>query len=470
MKGMWLDSLRRWSAKILADFFGGPGEVSRRVLHGTFWAGGGTVVAKFISWLAFLLAARMLGVEEFGRLGMIQSTLGFAGAVSGLALGYTATRHVAAWRDSDIDRAVGIVRLVELVAMISGFIAAGALIGGADFLADKVLKDPSLSFSLRVGAISLWVGTLGGTQSGALAGFEAFSAISLVNVVTGVANLIGIPVGAMFFGVPGAVVGLTLSNSLSCFMNKWFLKRHFKTSNRAFRWSDIRVGGPILLHFAVPAAMAGIMIIPVEWVCNARVVAGPEGYAQMGMLSAAYQWRTILMFVPTILSSVWLPVFSRNVETDSDLMRTYHRNNALIVGVLGIGICIGAPWILGMYGRAFCADEGVLVLRLVVLAMVISGVGCPASVVLAAKDRMWQGFLQNAVYAGILLAGVIPFGMSLGAVAMGMAILAGYGFQTIVCYATVADVMPRSTVIRTLAVVFLSWGAGIILILANGFL
>jgi O-antigen/teichoic acid export membrane protein len=218
----------------------------------------------------------------------------------------------------------------------------------------------------------------------------------------------------------------------------------------------------------MPAALAALMNVPVEWLCNARIVAGHAGYLQMGLLNVAYQWRTILMFVPSVLSSVCLPVFSRNIQTDSPAMERYHHFNALVVIGIGTGICLFAPQILALYGRSFSGSEGIVILRLVVLAMVVSGVGNPAAVVLAAKNRMWQGFAQNAVYAGILLAGVVPYGPAYGAKAMGMALLAGYGIQTLICYASIADVMPRSAVRRTVLVTFASWGAGILLILASG--
>ncbi len=43
----------------------------------------------------------MLGKEEFGKLGIVQSTVGMFQVFAGFGLGLTATKYVAEFRDSD---------------------------------------------------------------------------------------------------------------------------------------------------------------------------------------------------------------------------------------------------------------------------------------------------------------------------------------------------------------------------------
>ena len=62
---------------------------------GVYWSLLGAVVSRGLTLVATVLAARTLGAEGFGELGMIQNTQGLFGVLAGAGLGLAATKFVA---------------------------------------------------------------------------------------------------------------------------------------------------------------------------------------------------------------------------------------------------------------------------------------------------------------------------------------------------------------------------------------
>ena len=75
------------------------------------------------------------------------------------------------------------------------------------WLAIHVVNSPHLSGVLRIGAFMLLINALNGAQNGALVGFEAFEAISLVNLAVGLASFPLLVGGAYFGGLEGIGLG-----------------------------------------------------------------------------------------------------------------------------------------------------------------------------------------------------------------------------------------------------------------------
>ena len=64
--------------------------------------------------IASMVVARILGKNEFGELGMIQSTVGMLGVFAGFGLGLTATKHVAELKHSNPERTGRILSLCSV--------------------------------------------------------------------------------------------------------------------------------------------------------------------------------------------------------------------------------------------------------------------------------------------------------------------------------------------------------------------
>jgi O-antigen/teichoic acid export membrane protein len=365
---------------------------------------------------------------------MIQSTVGMLGIFAGLGLGVTATKYVAEFRNRDPERAGGIIALGSAVAILSGGLLALALLAYAPVLAAKTLNAPALADELRIGSAVLFFNALNGAQIGALAGFEAFRSIARINLARG---LVAFPVtvaAVLLWRLPGAIWALAITAAVTCVMSQLSLRSHCVALGIHMRflsgWAERRV----LWTFSTPAFLSAALVGPAIWIANTMLVKQPGGYAEMGVFSAANQWRTAIAFVPGVLAQFALPLLSnlngeRHVSRYNKVFRWNLILTAAAATAVAVPVALGASQIMRLYGRGF--QQGWLVL---VLSAAIAAIACVNGVVgtaILSAGSVWAGLGFNMMWAAVLLAGCyrfIPTNLSVG---LAGSMLAAYVAHTV---------------------------------------
>lgn len=404
-----------------------------RLARGAFWALVGTVISRGFTFAAFIVAARMLGVVLFGKLGVVQSTITMLSTMAGFSLGLMSTKYVAEFRQKDPDRTGRIISLSSLMSWATGGAMALVLLVAAPVLAARTLGAPELSHQLRIGTLLLLLGSVNGAQVGTLYGFEAFHVIARVNCITGIATFAGVVGGAWMAGLDGALWGLVASQLATAGANTIALSRIRNRHGIPLVFRGCLGEARLIWHFGVPAMMGGIMVGPVIWITNAFVVQQPNGFAEMGIFNAANQLRQMILFFPTTLASVALPMLSNLQGLDSrrHYRKLFWANLGLSCGsaaAVALPIALLAPWVMGRFGPAFRTGGGVLVLlcAVSVLTATLNSIGDS----IVSEGRMWAGFMLNLIWATVL----ISMGYLLrthGALGLGWATLAAYAVHTL---------------------------------------
>lgn len=152
-----------------------------RLARGAFWSLIGAVLARGLGLISSIIVARMLGKSGFGELGIIQSTVGMFGTFAGFGLGITATKFIAEYRTTDPSKAGRIRGLSSAFAWLSSLLTSIILFFAAPWLAEHTLGAPHLASLLRISTIFLFITSINGAQTGALAGFEAFKTVAKIN-------------------------------------------------------------------------------------------------------------------------------------------------------------------------------------------------------------------------------------------------------------------------------------------------
>jgi O-antigen/teichoic acid export membrane protein len=356
--------------------------------------------------IAAVVCARFLGKEGFGALGMIQSTAGMFGVFAGLGLGLTATRYVSEFRQQDRMRAGRILALSGAVAFVSGAIITALMILIAPYVAKYVLADSQLAAPLAMASGLVFFGAINGYQTGALAGFEAFGTIARVNLYAGLASFPLIVVGVWRGGLPGAVWGSVASVAINWALNNRALHRECAKAEVSYQFASCYQEVRVLRSFSLPAFLAAIAVAPAMWVCNAWLVREPQGYAQLGIYTAADKWRLLILFVPASVVAMTLPMLS-NLLGESDIagfrkvFRANLRLNASLALFAALLISALAAPILALYGDSFRSGRAVLVvLALSAIPEVLNSVlGQP----LIAAHRMWWRFGFDLLLVAVLL-------------------------------------------------------------------
>ena len=152
----------------------------------------------------------------------------------------------------------------------------------------------------------------------------------------------------------------------------------------------------------MPAAFAGILYMPVTWLCSALLVNRPYGYSEMGIFSAADQWFGVILFLPGLLGNVILPVMSEQIgqndkSRSAKTMLLGIKVNALLVLPIVLIGSIASPYIMNIYGEGFRSGWPTLV----VVMFTAGFMACetPIIQILVASGRMWLNFWLNLVWA-----------------------------------------------------------------------
>jgi O-antigen/teichoic acid export membrane protein len=373
-----------------------------RLVHGTFWSMAGALVARGSGLLASILVARLLGRNGFGYLGVIQSTVAMFQVFAGFGLGLTATKYVAEFRTSDPARAGRVIGQSHIVATITGSVAAAVLLLSSNWLARHSLAAPELAPLLRIAAPTLLLSALNGSQIGALSGLEAFKAIAQINLLSGIATLPLIVIGALTNGLRGATIGLLLSLAVTCVLSQYSLRKQMHAQSIPVLYS-----GPhdwdVIWRFTVPAVLGGAMVPPVNWMCVALLVNSHGGYAAMGLYNVGNQWRNLLMFIPGLMMQAALPMMSSahvGGEVTPDFQRTLKMIHSIMVAVafpVATTLMFSSGLILRLYGRGFQGGETVLIG--VVATALVQCIGASTGTAIEARGKMWAGLFLNGVWA-----------------------------------------------------------------------
>jgi O-antigen/teichoic acid export membrane protein len=358
-------SLQAWMVAKHQEF-APAGSLRARFAFGVFWSLAGAVVCRGFLLAASIVCARFLGREGFGALGMIQSTAGMFGIFAGLGLGLTATKYVSEYRRQDPMRAGRILALSASVAFVSGSIITVLMILLAPYLAQHVLATPQLAAPLMIGSGLAFFGAINGAQTGALAGFEAFKTIARVNIFAGVASFPLIVLGVWRGGLQGAIWGSVAALGINWALNNRALRHVCANANISCQFASCHRELSILHRFSLPAFLASIAVGPAFWVCNALLVRQPQGLAELGIYTAADKWRLLILFVPTSVFTMVVPVLS-NLYGEGDgagFQKVFRANlqlNASLALLAALLIAALAAPIMTVYGNSFRGGRTVLI-------------------------------------------------------------------------------------------------------------
>ena len=399
-----------------------------RFARGAVWSLVGALISQGCGLAASVITARLLGRDQFGEFGIVQSTVGLFGVFAGMGLGLTATKYVAELRVANPQRAGRIIALSTAVALCTAAISVLVLFTAAPWLAASTLNAPKLSTELRIATGVLFLNAMNGTQTGVLAGLEAFRTIARVTLTRGVLTFPLAVAGVLLWGLRGAVVALVAAAAVGWILNHISIHNECRRNNIIVRWENFWAERIILWKFSLPAVLGGAMATPAMWATSSILVNQPHGYAEMGVFSAANQWRNAVAFLPSMLSQPLLSMFSNLSVGDSGSFRKLLRANLLLS--FGLSLLMAAPilvcssWILKAYGPGFVAGRWVL--TLLVLATVISSTTAVIGQAIAGLGKMWWGFNLNTVWALILLSCAVLLVPRYGALGLATAFLASY--------------------------------------------
>lgn len=375
--------------------------LSRRLGSGTFWSVFGSVLSRGFIIISSIIVARLIGKTEFGQVGIIQSTILMLVSFAGFGSGMMATRFVSLHCRHHPQKAGSIIFLAEMVTFFLSLILSLLLFGFSEIIATKTLAAPELAPLLKISSLLLFFNTMGGTQLGILTGFEAFKKIAHINLLIGAGTVIFLPLGALSLGLRGVVWAMILVSMINWVLNLLSLQKIYIKNNitRSFKFNREDLG--LLWSFNFPSFLSSLAFTSAVWICNAMLV-NATGYGEMGIINACNSWYAIILFFPTIISGIILPIITEQYGADKHtqtrkIVLFSIRVNALIILPFVILLTLFSPFFMSLFGESFRYAWFPLVLT--VLAAWLSAILIPIGQMIAARNRMWLGFYMNLGWA-----------------------------------------------------------------------
>lgn len=388
--------------------------ISGRFGHGVFWNALGTLIAQGSTFFTAILLARMLGKEIFGELGMIHSTLLTLASIAQVSTGLTATKYIAEFRGIDKTRAGKVLGLCSVLTVATGIAATVLLLISAPWMAEHILKAPHLAVSLGISAAFVLFSVMNGYQIGALAGLECYRSISIYGALLGGLHLIICSVGALLGGLDGALLGIVVSAILRWAVYANVLRHEASKQDISLRrrgWAEER---NILWGFTLPAALSGLTTLPAIWGGNALLVRQLDGYAEMGIYSAAMSLRMIVLFLPALLNGVAISLINNHKgNRDNHSLETMFVLNLKLTAVVAF---FGATllWLWGepalkIFGSDFYGENIKLMLVLMSISVVVESIGIAVYQLIQSYEKMWASFFAIAIPRDILIVATAYF-------------------------------------------------------------
>lgn len=362
-----LDTARRITPRALLPFLERIQHSAERLrfARGMFWSVAGAVSSRAVGLLASIIVARILGKKGFGELGVVQSTTNMYMTFAQFGIGMMITKYVAEFRKTNPERAGRAIAMSTILAVVSGCIVGLVMVATSAWAA-RLLAAPQLQFAIAISAAALLLITTNEVQNGVLNGLEAFKRRSTILFAAAIAGFPITVIGAFFFGLIGAVCGLIASQALVLVLSQQAVQKESSAAGISIRWREFRKEAGVLIRFSVPMLLVGAVYMPSTWIANMILVNTPGGYAEMGVFSAADRWRTAILFLPTLLGGVTLPMLS-SLQSKEDfgkyqsVLLANIKFSVLASLAVAAPVALVAPWIMKSYGPGFREGSWVLI-------------------------------------------------------------------------------------------------------------
>lgn len=421
-----------------------------RLAKGAFWSLAGGIGLRALTFAVAIIVARTIGKEGYGELGIVQSTLGMFGTLAGFGLGTAATKYIAEYRLKDPAKANRIASFSMLFAFFCSGVMSVACVLMSPWLASTTLNRSEIAPLLSAGALLLFISTLGGVQSAALAGFEAFKTIAKINIWQGVIGLLITYPLVYFYKVEGAIASLTISAAVGLILSAIATRREYRKFSFPHKLDrSLLQEWPVIYKYALPATLAGLLVAPVAWVTNAILVNQPGGYGEMGLFTAANQWRMAVIYLLSMLMSVMLPVLSethgRSDKTDFKRVVSLNLRVAWLIAlpITVIIISLGVP-AAALFGKQYLDAAPIITILMASVFLQIINVTIASAI--AGSGRIWTGMFMNLGWAVVMIISSLIFIPRLGGQGLAIAYSLSYTVLTICVMAYTECKLAQSSV------------------------
>jgi O-antigen/teichoic acid export membrane protein len=407
--------------------------LAKRLVWNSLTSVTGAIILQGMTFIAFIIVARYLGMEAFGKLGIIRTTVTTFVAYASLGMGFTMVKCISEWHLTDVFRVGRVIVFCYWFIFLSNIILSSVLFLIAPWFCESVMNDPYFTSLLRMSIFLIFFTSFAGIQTGMLAGFGDFTSIAITSTIIGITIIPCILIGAIFGNVTGCILGMAFSSFCNILINMFFVSKNKKRYGITF---DLR--GSIneiwvLWKYCLPTMLSTILFASVLWFCYILLSRQTEGLSQVAILAAAMQFYSLTTFIQSQTWRVFLAQLSQfyGQKDSSRFWKTIKLSlcvNFLASVVFIFPMILFSKYLLRLYGKDFYAGYPVLII-LCLSAFVFSFLATNTQI-LSSSRKVWIQFFCE-LCGGVIMIILSIFFLHLGYGAMGVALahLSNYCIQ-----------------------------------------
>jgi O-antigen/teichoic acid export membrane protein len=406
--------------------------LGKRFAAGMSWTVVGTLIRQIANFCVGIYVARILGIVEFGKLAVIQSTILMLAGFGQAGIGLSATKYIATLRTSDQRRTGRIIGFTLAFTGVSALSSGLLLITFSSSIETALLPGSNLSGELKLAGIWVIFELINLVQLRILAGLEAFRGSAMINLWQSLFLLPLAVVGAYSAGLEGAILAMSLTSLLSCIVGQLVLEAECARFGIAISFRDIWREKKIL-RMSSMVWLSSIAMNTTSWLVGILLARQPFGISEFGLYNAAGRFQNILLFLPMRIFEVSVPVLS-NLHSEGNQRgfkkaMFYAGSLTFVYTLVGsILMVLFASRFMSWYGTGFA--PGADVLKIISIGCVASSLWTVASAGLWAAEKSKQ-MLMLDVLRGFILVALCLVGLSASAVGLSLAQLTSYAIGLI---------------------------------------
>jgi O-antigen/teichoic acid export membrane protein len=384
--------------------------------------------AMGMAWvIAGVVLARMLGIADFGKLAVIQSTILMLTGFGQAGIGLSSTKYIANVRSTDPKRAGRIIGFALIFISIVALVMVLAIILFSTSIAPWILPGSDISNELLISCVWLALELINLVQLSLLAGLESFNRSAYMSLFQAFFLLPAIIVGTYFGGLPGTILAFSVISLIGCIFGHYYMKKECTLFDINISYRDSWQERSILRMSAM-VWLSGIAMNVTNWLVGILLARQQSGVFEFAIFSAAQRLQNIVIFIPARVYQVSVPILANllAIGNKSGFKKVLLGASAISIGITTIGIIpfwIFSEQFILWYGSAFL--KGSVVLKIIGLTTIVSASWTIASAGLWAAEQSKKMFVLDMI-RGFLLLALCLGGMAATAQSLAVAYLASY--------------------------------------------
>lgn len=390
----------------------------RHIIKVTSLFGGVQVFGIFIIIIRTKFVAVLLGPGGMGIAGLLESTLGFVGAITDFGLKTSAVRNIASAKSFGNQKKISdVVNVLRKLVWLTGLLGTVITIIISPWLSKIAFGNEDYTLAFIYIAVSLLIRQLGAGQGVILQGMRRLKYLAKANLTGSILGLLFTVPLYYFFGIDGIVPGIILTAVLST-GTVWFYSKKIKIEPVRVSFKRAIIEGKDMASMGFMISLSGLLTLGAAYLLRI-FISNIGGVEQVGLYNAGF--AVINTYTGLIFSAMATDYYPRLSEVASDNRKVKDLINqqaeiaVLILAPILILFLIFVNWIIIMlYSDKFIPINNMILWA--ALGMFFKSASWSVSYAFLAKgDKklfFWSELLANSYLLGLNIAGYYLFGLT----------------------------------------------------------